>query len=191
MAKAQSNERASRANGEPFNLFVYGTLMDPTVFRAVMGRRLVTDPQQADGNESFLARRAVLAAYNKISPDRTYLYAVPDPQGRIHGYVLGPIPAECLAALRQYEGRNYRQARVKVTTADEKIRAIAFVGNLDQLSHSFGWEFRDHLKQEVLLRGKIEEVLAEDENRRLNTSEELSRRALHELHGLTIRDLFR
>lgn len=191
MAKAQSNERVSRSCGEPFNLFVYGTLMEPTVFRAVMGRRLVTDPQQADGNESFLARNAVLAAYKKISPDRTYLYAVPDPQGRIHGYVVGPIPAECLAALRQYEGRNYRQARVKVMTADGKVPAIAFVGNLNQLSHSFGWEFRDHLKQEVLLRGKIEQVLLEDENRRLNTREELSRRALHEMHGLTIRDLFR
>ncbi len=191
MAKSHSNERASRACGEPFCLFVYGTLMEPTVFRAVMGRRLVTDPHQAGGNESFLARNAVLAAYNKISPDRTYLYAVPDPQGRIHGYVVGPIPGECLAALRKYEGRNYRQVSVKVMTADGKVPAIAFVGNLDQLSHSFGWEFRDHFKQEVLLRGKIEQALAEDENRRLNTGEELSRRALHELHGLTIRNLFR
>ncbi len=191
MAKAYSIERASRAACEPFNLFVYGTLMAPTVFRAVLGRRLVTDPRQADGVESFLARHAVLAAYKKISPDRTYLYAVPDPQGRIHGYMVGPIPHECLAALRQYEGRNYRQARVKVLTAEGKVPAVAFVGNTDQLSHSFGWEFRDHLKQEVLLRGKIEQALAEDENRRLKTDEQLSRRALQELHGLTIRDLFR
>jgi gamma-glutamylcyclotransferase (GGCT)/AIG2-like uncharacterized protein YtfP len=191
MSKAQSNERASRGACEPFNLFVYGTLMKPTVFRAVTGRRLVTDPREADGVETFLARHAVLAAYKKISPDRTYLYAVPDKQGRIHGYVVGPIPAEYLPILRQYEGRNYRQARVKVLTADGKIPAVAFVGNLDQLSHSFGWEFRDHLKQEVLLRGKIEQALAEDESRRLNTGEELSRQALNELHGLTIRDLIR
>lgn len=191
MAKSHSIERASRACGEPFNLFVYGTLMKPTVFRAVLGRGLVTAPRQADGSKNFLARNAVLAAYKKISPDRTYLYAVPDPQGRIGGYVVGPIPHECLAVLRQYEGRNYRQARVKVLTAEGKVPAVAFVGNLDQLSHSFGWEFRDHLKQEVLLRGKIEEALAEDENRRLKTGEELSRRALYELHGLTIRNLIR
>ena len=191
MTRAQSTERASRASGEPFNLFVYGTLMKPTVFRAVTGRRLVTDPREADGVEKFLARHAVLAAYKKISPDRTYLYAVPDRQGRIHGYIVGQIPPEYLPILRKYEGRNYRQARVKVLTADGKVPAVAFVGNLDQLSHSFGWEFRDHLKQEVLLRGKIEQALAEDESRRLNTGEELSRQALYELHGLTIRDLIR
>lgn len=191
MSKVQSSERALRGACEPFNLFVYGTLMAPTVFRAVTGRRLVINPREADGVEKFLARHAILAAYKKISPDRTYLYAVPDKQGRIHGYIVGPIPAEYLPILRKYEGRNYRQARVKVLTADGKVPAVAFVGNLDQLSHSFGWEFRDHLKQEVLLRGKIEQALAEDESRRLNTREELSRQALYELHGLAIRDLVR
>jgi len=174
-----------------FNLFVYGTLMSPDVFRSVLGRRLVSQPDEADGVETFLARPAVLAGYKKISPDQTYLYAVPDPQGRITGYLIGPLPNKCLSDLRRYEGRNYKQVRVKVLTAEGEVPAIAFVGKIEQIHHPFGWEFRDHLKQEVLLREKIEEALLEDEANRFNTDEQLTRLALKEMHALTIRDLVR
>ena len=176
---------------KPFHLFVYGTLMSPSVFRAVLGLRLVQRQQEADGVSSVFAREAVLPAYKKISPDGTYLYAVPDPQGRIHGYVTGPLPGQCLAALRRYEGRNYRPVRVKVLTADGAVQALAFAGRQEEFSHAFGWRFRDPFKQELLLRGKIDEALREDEITRLHTDEEITRRALSELHGRTIRDLVR
>jgi len=175
----------------PFHLFVYGTLMNPAVFRAVLGHRLVTRPEEADGQQSFLAREAVLPGYKKVSPDGTYLYAVPERQGRIRGYVAGPLPGSCLAALRRYEGRNYRQVRLDVQTAEGAIRAVVFVANLQEAAHGFGWRFHDHLKQEVLLDGKIEQALLADELERLHTDEQLSRRALRELHGRTIRDLVR
>ncbi len=175
----------------PFHLFVYGTLRNPAVFRAVLGLRLAAREAEADGVESFHPREAVLPGYKKTSPDDTYLYAVPEPQGRINGYVIGPLPGSCLISLRRYEGRNYRQVRREVQTADGPVRAVAFVGNTDELSHSFGWAFHDRLKQEVLLRGKIEKVLQADEIERLHTHEELTRRALQELHGRTIRDLIR
>lgn len=103
----------------------------------------------------------MLPGYKKISPDRTYLYAVPESHGRIRGYVVGPLPAKCLAALHAYEGRNYRQLRVRVLTAEGPVRAVVFVGKAEELSHAFGWEFRDHLKQEVLLRRKIDKALRE------------------------------
>lgn len=184
-------EPTPRRRRRPYNLFVYGTLMVPGVFRAVMGFRLAHDRASANGVDTVLARDAVLPGYKKISPDGAYLYAVPDPQGRINGYIIGPLPGESLAALKRYEGRNYRQVRVQVQTAEGPVWAIAFAGNLPMLSHSFGWAFRDPLKQEVLLRGKIEKALLEDELQRLNTDEELTRRALSELHGRTIRDLIR
>ncbi len=138
----------------PFNLFVYGTLMSPSVFRAVLGKRMVFVSSEADNVESFYARDAVLSNYKKITPDGTYLYAVPDPQGRIRGYVLGPLPGECMAGLRQYEGRNYSKRTVEVQTREGSVGAVSFVANLQQLEHSFGFAFRDPLKQEILLEAR-------------------------------------
>jgi gamma-glutamylcyclotransferase (GGCT)/AIG2-like uncharacterized protein YtfP len=174
-----------------FNLFVYGTLMDPSVFRAVLGKRLVLTAGDADGISAVHARPAVLDGYKKISPDNTYLYAVPDPQGRIRGYVIGPLPAESMKALRKYEGRNYSRRTVKVQTAGGEEKAFAFVGSLRQLEHSFGYAFNDPFKQEVLLREKIERALAETQREQLHTDENIARRAVAELRGDIIRDLIR
>lgn len=175
----------------PFNLFVYGTLMNPSVFRAVLGLRMVSGPTDADGRETVWARDAVLSRYKKISPDNTYLYAVPDPQGRIRGYLIGPLPARCLDALRKYEGRNYSRRTVRVQTAAGTEKALAFVANLKQLEHAFGYAFHDPFKQEVLLREKIDAALLEAEQEQLHTTEEVARRAVGELHGDTVRDLVR
>ena len=177
--------------GKPFNLFVYGTLMNPSVFRAVLGKRFVTVAGDADGEETILARDAILSRYRKISPDNTYLYAVPDPNGWIRGYLIGPLPVECLENLRRYEGMNYSRRTVHVRTAYGTGKAFAFVGNLKKMAHAFGYEFHDPFKQEVLLRKKIESVLLEMEKERFGTSDPLTRRALAELHGSTIRDLVR
>ena len=179
------------ARTKPFNLFVYGTLMSPWVFRAVMGRRLVSRRRDADGTDSFFARQAVLNGYKKISPDNTYLYAVPDPHGRIRGYLIGPLPPECLAPLRRYEGKNYVRRTLSVHTADADEQAVVFLGNMEELQHAFGYEFRDHFKQEVLLGEKIDAALVEAQRQRLNSDDSPARRALAELHGDTIRSLQR
>jgi len=179
------------ARPKPFNLFVYGTLMNPEVFRAVTGFRLQRRKSRADGAESFHARRAVLHGYKKVSPDHTYLYAVPERQGRIQGYLVGPLPAETLGALRSYEGRNYSRRTVTVQTRTGAEQAIAFVGNVKDLVHAFGYDFHDHFKQEVLLEKKIEAALLEAEQQQLSKTEPVARRAVAELHGATIRDLKR
>ena len=176
---------------KPFNLFVYGTLMNPSVFRAVLGRELVYQEPHADGLSCCPARNAVLPGYKKVSPDNTYLYAVPDPHGRIQGCVAGPLPGESMAALRRYEGRNYAKRTVRVQTQSGPVRAVVFVANLQQLQHAFGYAFRDHFKQEVLLEGKIERALLEAEQEQLHTTEETARRAVAELRGDRIRDLQR
>jgi len=179
------------ARDKPFNLFVYGTLMNPSVFRAVLGMRMVFSASEADGEETIYARDAVLSGYKKISPDSTYLYAVPDPMGRIRGYLIGPLPPKRMAALRHYEGRNYTRRTLRVQTAGGAERAVAFIANVKQLEHSFGYAFHDPFKQEVLLREKIEAALVETEQEQLHTTEPTARRAVGELHGDTIRDIVR
>lgn len=178
---------------KPFNLFVYGTLMNPSVFRAVLGRRMVLAASDADGAESFLVRDAVLDGWKKISPDHTYLYAVPDTFGRIRGYVVGPLPPECMKSLLRYEGRNYSRKSVNIQTQQGMQKATVFVANRKQLEHSFGYEFHDPFKQEVLLRQKIEAALLEAQREQFKTDgdDAITRRAIGELHGDTIRDLIR
>jgi len=176
---------------KPFNLFVYGTLMSPAVFRAVLGKRLVPRPEDADNSETFHPRDAVLDDYTKVSPDSTYLYAVPDPHGRIRGYLIGPLPASCMSALRRFEGRNYSRKKVTVHTSRGVEKAYAFVGNLEEMTHSFGYEFRDRLKQEILLQKKIDDAVRQAELEQLHTDESLLHRAVRELRGPTIRDIIR
>jgi hypothetical protein len=176
---------------KPFNLFVYGTLMNAEVFRAVTGLRMVKREAECDNVTCFRARRAILPGYHKISPDHTYLYAVPEQHGRIRGYIIGPLPARTMSALLQYEGRNYSRRTVMVQTRLGPERAKVFVGNVKQLQHAFGYDFHDHYKQEILLEEKIEAALVETEQQQLHRGEGLLRRALAELHGSTIRDLRR
>ncbi|MDY6912923.1 MAG: gamma-glutamylcyclotransferase family protein [Planctomycetota bacterium] len=176
---------------KPFNLFVYGTLMNPSVFRAVLGQRFVTRRRDTEDGTLLLARRAVLNGYKKISPDNTYLYAVPARHGRIRGYLIGPLAAECMTALRKYEGRNYSRRTLRVQTSRGDEKAVVFIGNLQQLEHSFGYAFQDTLKQEVLLGNKIDAALLETEREQIHSSDEIGRRAISELRGDTIRDLRR
>ena len=179
------------ASDQPFCLFVYGTLMNPWVFRTVLGKQLVERKDQADGTDSFWARWAILDGYEKISPDNTYQYAMPNKHGRIGGYVIGPLPPEALAQLRHYEGRNYSQRKVVVHTSGGDQPAVAFVGNLKQLQHAFGYDFRDRFKQEVILGEKIDSALRVMELEQLHTLDSDSRQAVAELRGDTIRDLQR
>lgn len=167
--------------------------MNPSVFRAVLGRRMVHHASDARGEDAFLVRDAVLDGYKKISPDQTYLYAVPDPLGRIHGYIVGPLPPESMDALRKYEGRNYVRRRVIVSTSQGSKKAFVFTGNLKQLEHSFGYSFHDPLKQEILLRQKIESALLEAQREQITSDfdDTAARRAIAELHGDAIRDLVR
>ena len=111
---------------KPFNLFVYGTLVDPAIFRAVLGLEMTQEAGQADGVGRYLARPAVLNRFTKISPDETYLYACPDPLGRINGYLFGPLPGECMTPLLKYEGRNYAEGK-KIGLKDAFIAVWAIV----------------------------------------------------------------
>jgi gamma-glutamylcyclotransferase (GGCT)/AIG2-like uncharacterized protein YtfP len=179
------------AHAESFNLFVYGTLTDPDVFRAVLGRELVRRADQADGVNFFFGRNAVLNGYKKVSPDNTYLYAMPDKGHRIQGLLITALPGPCLPALNHYEGKNYSRRTLAVQTAEGREKAVVFVGNAKKLEHAFGYPFRDPLKQEILLGKKIDAAIRQLEEDQLHTTEGLTRRAVAELSGSTIRDITR
>jgi len=187
----EGQKKPPTAKQENFNLFIYGTLTEPAVFRAVLGKRLVSDKRSADGVNIFHAARAVLDGHKKISPDNTYLYAVPDKGHRIGGYIVRDLPRECLPALMTYEGDNYSRKRLKVLTSRGSEKAVVFVGKIKQLEHAFGHMFRDVLKQEILLDKKIENAIRETELQQLHTNEEILRRAVAELSGSKIRDIIR
>ena len=176
---------------ESFNLFVYGTLKNPTIVRAVLGKKLVTSRNELTEEDTVLARRAVLNGHKTISPDNTYLYAIRARHSRIQGYLIGPLSLDLLPVLRKYEGRHYHRRKVKVATRKGREDAIVFIGNTAQLEHSFGYAFRDDFKKEILLREKIEDALLETEQKRLQTVETFTRRALGELCGPKIRDMVR
>jgi gamma-glutamylcyclotransferase (GGCT)/AIG2-like uncharacterized protein YtfP len=176
---------------EPFNLFVYGTLMDPSVFRAVLGLGIVAEESLADGVETFHAQSAVLDGYKKVSPDNTYQYAVPDKHHRIRGYFISGLPRESLSALNLYEGTNYRRRTLQIQTEHGLRKAVVFVGNIEGWEHAFGYAFGDDLKQEILLEKKIDAVIRDLEQEKLQTDEELTRLSVMELSGPQIRDIRR
>ena len=165
--------------------------MNPTVFRAVLGKRLVFKAQDADGTEAFLAQRRRAGRLQEDQPGQHLPLRRQRPPGSHPRILIGPLPGEAMEALAQYEGRNYKKVWLEVRTAHQTVPAVAFVANPEQMSHTFGYEFRDHLKQEVLLRGKIDKVLADIRQAQGRRDSDADRRALAELHGQTIRDLIR
>ncbi len=176
---------------EQFNLFIYGTLLDPHIFRAVLGVQMVSDPSFANGKTAFHPQPAILDGYKKTSPDNTYLYAVRDRQHRIRGHVVRGLPPSVFESLLHYEGKNYLRRTLNVQTAEGTIPALVFVANDKRIDHTFGHAFRDPLKQEILLDRKIDAAIRETEEELFHTNEELTRRAIAELAGGAIRDIRR
>lgn len=88
-------------------LFVYGTLRDPDVLAAVLGRtRIVAVP-------------ATLARYRTaVYPERTYPGLAPALGASAAGLLLTGIGELDLALLDAFEADEYRRAAVTVATAD-------------------------------------------------------------------------
>ena len=134
------------APNDKFNLFIYGTLLDPHIFRAVLGVEMVSDPSFADGKTAFNPISAILDGYKKTSPDNTYQYAVRDRQHRIRGYMVRDLPPSVFESLLHYEGKNYLRRTLNVQTAEGTHPAVVFVANQKRIDHTFGHAFRDPRK---------------------------------------------
>ena len=73
------------------NLFVYGSLRDPSIFNSVCGLSYTLKPERTR-QEILRAELALLPGYRKVSPDNVYAYAVKSSNSKIEGFVIYDIP---------------------------------------------------------------------------------------------------
>jgi gamma-glutamylcyclotransferase (GGCT)/AIG2-like uncharacterized protein YtfP len=171
------------------NLFIYGSLRDPQIFKSVSGLSFTLKPIQADST-NLLAEPAFLPGYRKVTPDNVYFYAVANPASRIEGTVIYNVPASALAEIDRYEGKRYDRETVRVHTAKGTIEAQAYLTSHESMKKHFGDRFHVNLIHELWLRKRIEKFIEKHTRPGEHTVDaELERRAKRELLATTERDL--
>ncbi|MHC4623770.1 MAG: gamma-glutamylcyclotransferase family protein [Planctomycetota bacterium] len=176
-------------NEEKVNLFIYGSLRDPAIFKSVSGLTFTRMPPETD-EETLLAEPAFLASHRRVSPDNVYFYAVPDRSSRIEGFLIYDLPAQALADIDRYEGKRYDRETVQVNTANGLVEAHAYLTTRESMKKHFGDRFHVNLIHELWLRKRIEEFLKKHTRPGEHTRDaELERRADRELLATTERDL--
>ena len=174
---------------EKVNLFIYGSLRDPAIFKSVSGLSFTINPFKI-GNEMLLAEPALLPRYRKVSPDNVYFYAVADSSARIEGLVIYDVPTAAMAEIDRYEGRRYDRETVRVNTAKGPVEAQAYLASTESMRTHFGDRFHVNLIHELWLRKRIEEFIERHTRPGERTADaELERRAERELLATTERDL--
>ncbi len=96
-------------------LFVYGTLVDPSVQHRVTGRTFPARPARLHG----WAQRAA-----------AYPYVVPSPDDTVDGLLLDDVDAASMARLDAYEdaGRLYERREVTVLVDAAPVTCEVYVG---------------------------------------------------------------
>ncbi|HUW20684.1 MAG TPA: gamma-glutamylcyclotransferase family protein [Sedimentisphaerales bacterium] len=172
-----------------FNLFIYGSLRDSSIFKSVSGLSFTLDTSQTSG-ETLGAEPAFLPAHRRVSPDNVYFYAVPDASSRIEGFVIYNVPPQALAEIDRYEGKRYDRETVRVNTAGGLVEAQAYLTTHETMKKHFGDRFHVNLIHELWLRKRIEEFIKKHTRPGDQTADaELERRADRELLATTERDL--
>jgi gamma-glutamylcyclotransferase (GGCT)/AIG2-like uncharacterized protein YtfP len=171
------------------NLFVYGSLRDPVIFRSVGGHSFTLDPSHNDPTV-LLAELALLNGYRKVSPDNVYFYAVPDQNSKIEGFVIYNAPQQTMAEIDRYEGKLYDRETVRVNTAHGLIEAQAYLASPKSMRKRFGDRFHVNLIHELWLRKRIEDFFRVHTRPGEESADaDIERRARRELVGTTERDL--
>jgi len=99
-------------------LFVYGTLRDPDIIGAVLGRAL------KDGQ----ARAATAPGYGAVHmPGRVYPGLVRRPGDAAPGLVLSGLSSEDHDVLDAFEGEEYRRQRIMVICGPKSLSAEAYL----------------------------------------------------------------
>lgn len=176
-------------NGDKINLFIYGSLRDPFIFKSVCDYRFTLKPSYSDKGVLF-AELALLGGYRKISPDNVYFYAIKAKAAKIEGYVIYDIPAMAMAEIDKYEGKFYERESVEVHTAGGLVHAQAYLASHKLMRKRFGDRFHVNLIHELWLRKRIKHFF-ETHTRPGERSHaaNLERRAKRELLATTERDL--
>jgi gamma-glutamylcyclotransferase (GGCT)/AIG2-like uncharacterized protein YtfP len=172
-----------------FNIFVYGSLRDPSIFKSVCGLSFGMNPELM--HEKLLrAELALLAGYSKVSPDNVYYYAVKKKAAKLEGTIIYDVPAEAFAEIDRYEGKLYKRETVTVATGDGEIDAEAYLVSHRSMRRRFGDRFHVNLIHELWLRKRIEKFLKDDTRPGEESQDaDTERRARRELLGTTERDL--
>ena len=171
------------------NLFIYGSLRDPAIFKSVSGLSFTINPSKVN-EEMLFTEPALLPHYRKVSPDNVYFYAVAHKASRIEGLVIYNVPASAMAEIDRYEGRRYDRETVNVNTAKGLVEAHAYLATHESMRKHFGDRFHVNLIHELWLRKRIEEFIEKHTRPGEKTPDaELERRADRELLATTERDL--
>ncbi len=106
-------------------VFVYGTLADDQILKAVTGKE-------------FPKKTAYLEGYRKLDIPEFYPIIVPDPRASVEGKLIFDVDEETLKHLDDYEdeGNLYYRIRVKVKTEESVQTAFTYIGNTDSLLKS-------------------------------------------------------
>ena len=172
-----------------FNMFVYGSLRDSSIFKSVCGLSFGMNP--ALRHDKLLeAELALLAGYSKVSPDNVYYYAVKKDSAKLEGIIIYDVPAEAFAEIDRYEGKLYERETVTVATSDGEADAEAYLVSHRSMRRRFGDRFHVNLIHELWLRKRIENFLKEHTRPGEDSQDaDTERRARRELLGTTERDL--
>ncbi|MBN2457167.1 MAG: gamma-glutamylcyclotransferase [Sedimentisphaerales bacterium] len=171
------------------NLFVYGSLRDPGIFKSVSGLSFTFKQSRVSKGRLF-AEPALLSAHRRVSPDNVYFYAVAERSSRIDGFVVHQLPGWAIDEIDRYEGKRYIRETVTVNTGSGPIQADAYLVSHESMKKHFGDRFHVNLIHELWLRKRIEKFI----NKRTRPGErsvdaKLERQAERELLATTERDL--
>ena len=173
-----------------FNLFVYGSLREPSILESVCGLSFTLKPSLAHEAHVLFAELAILNGYRRVSPDNVYFYAIPESSAKIEGFVIYNISAPALEEIDRYEGKLYERENVLVNTAGGQVKAFAYLASPPSMKKKFGDRFHVNLIHELWLRRRIERFFETHTRPGENSMDaDIERRARRELLGTTERDL--
>ncbi|MBN1457350.1 MAG: gamma-glutamylcyclotransferase [Sedimentisphaerales bacterium] len=175
-----------------YNLFIYGSLRDPSILKSVCGLSFSLKPSNTHSEDSdvLFAELAMLPGYRRVSPDNVYYYAVANPNTKIEGFIIYDMPASALAEIDKYEGLHYDRETIKVNTANGPVEAQAYLASHKSMRKRFGDRFHVNLIHELWLRKRIEKFFRNHTRPgEKSIDADIERRARRELLGTTERDL--
>ena len=174
---------------DKLNLFIYGSLRDPNIFKSVCGCSFTKKLSKVD-DKTLFAEPAFLPHHRRVSPDNVYFYAVTAASARIEGLVIHHVPAAAMAEIDKYEGKRYKRQTIRVNTANGAVEAQAYLVSQESMKKRFGDRFHVNLIHELWLRKRIDRFIKK-RTRPGDRSEDadLERQARRELLATTERDL--
>ncbi len=172
------------------NLFVYGSLRDPSIFESVCGYSFSLKPSETRPDNILRAELAMLPGFRRVSPDNVYYYAIPDAATKLQGFVIYDVPPSAIWVIDKYEGKFYECETGMVNTAEGPTEAVAYLASPKSMRRRFGDRFHVNLIHELWLRKRIEKFF----HRHTRPGEksidaDIERHARRELLGTTERDL--